>query len=154
MIEAFAMKRVKSDKILKYDENFIPVSEDDGDELFPNGIFIFNITKMLAYIISNPENYIAESIDVKDFPLEFSSINEAHVDSVNISEPVIIAEIAPGRYNVIDGNHRMEKTRREGVKTILAYKLNVHHHIKFLTSKIAYEKYIEYWNEKLEDEDI
>jgi len=71
------------------------------------------------------------------------------VDSTDISTPVILAEISPGRYNLIDGNHRMEKARRMGVKNLVAYKLNVEQHIPFLTSKKAYLAYIEYWNSKL-----
>ena len=73
------------------------------------------------------------------------------MDSVEISKPVILAEIAPERYNLIDGNHRMEKARRMGIKSIPAYKLNVEQHIRFLTSKKAYLAYIEYWNSKLKE---
>ena len=32
------------------DKDFTPLPLSEGDELFPNGIFEFNITKMLAYI--------------------------------------------------------------------------------------------------------
>ena len=32
------------------DKDFTPPPLSEGDELFPNGIFEFNITKMLAYI--------------------------------------------------------------------------------------------------------
>ncbi len=69
--------------------------------------------------------------------------------SVEISRPVILAEISPGQYNLIDGNHRMERARREGIKSMLAYRLNVEQHMKFLTSKKAYVAYIAYWNSKL-----
>ncbi len=50
--------------------------------------------------------------------------------------------------NLIDGNHRMEKARRMGEETILAYKLNVKQHLIFLTEKEAYQSYVEYWNGK------
>ena len=69
--------------------------------------------------------------------------------SVELTAPVIFAEIAPGRFNLIDGHHRMEKARRMGVKRILAYKLNVEQHMQFLTDKRAYVVYVEYWNSKL-----
>ena len=72
------------------------------------------------------------------------------MDSVEISEPVILAEISPGRYNLIDGNHRMEKARRIGMESIMAYRLNAEQHMRFLTSRKSYESYIEYWNGKLE----
>ena len=72
------------------------------------------------------------------------------MDSVEISRPVILAEISPGRYNLIDGNHRMEKARRMGMESLPAYKLNAEQHIRFLISRKAYVAYVEYWNGKLE----
>lgn len=87
------------------------------------------------YIQKNPSSITLEDVAVSDFFKGFSSINESNVDSVDISKPVILAEISPGRYNLIDGNHRMEKARRMGINSIRAYKLNVEQHIRFLTSK-------------------
>jgi hypothetical protein len=136
-------------KMLKVDNDFIPCPVTTGDELFPNGIFEFNITKMLEYIKKNPDGIAIEEVAVSDFFEGFSSLNESHMDSVEISQPVIMAEISPGQYNLIDGNHRMEKARRVGLKSMLAYRLNVEQHMKFLTSKKAYIAYIAYWNSKL-----
>lgn len=45
----------------------------------------------------------------------------------------------------------MEKARRMGKKRILAYKLDVEQHMKFLTDKKAYTVYVEYWNSKLKN---
>ncbi len=136
-------------KILKADSDFTPYKVVAGDELFPNGFFEFNITKMLEYIQDNSDSIELEEIDVQNFPKGFSSINESHMDSVEISRPVILAEISPGQYNLIDGNHRMEKARRKGIENIQAYKLNAEQHIRFLTSEEAYVAYIDYWNSKL-----
>lgn len=104
---------------------------------------------MLEHIHKNPDEFAIEEVAVCDFSSAFSSINESHMDSVEISQPVILAEIAPGRYNLIDGNHRIEKARKMGMKSMLAYRLNVEKHMKFLTSKKAYADYIAYWNGKL-----
>ena len=104
--------------MLKIDNGFTPCPCNSGDELFPNGIFEFNITKIL------------EEVAVRDFCKNFSSIDESHMDSVDISVPVILAEIYPGLYNVIDGNHRMEKASKMGVNSMPAYRLNVNQHIK------------------------
>ena len=120
--------------MLKTDDNFTPCPINEGDELFPNGIFVFNITKMLEYITINPNEIDLVEVEVGDFPKSFSSIDESHVDSVEVSRPVILAEISPGHFNLVDGNHRMEKARRMGISSIFAYKLNVKQHIKFLTS--------------------
>ena len=136
-------------KKLKADKDFAPTPVNDGDELYPNGIFVFNITKMIEHITENPNEYEPVAVDVDDFSEAFSSIKESHVDSVDISRPVILAEIAPGYYNLIDGNHRMEKARRMGIKSVSAFRLNVKQHIKFLTSKEAYLSYVEYWNGKV-----
>jgi len=140
---------LKSSQRLKINRNFTPCPSVPGDELYPNGIFVFNITKMLDYIKENPDEIVLEEIFISDFPKIFSSINESHLNSVEIAKPVILAEIAPGRYNVIDGNHRIEKARMLGVKAIMAYKFNVHQHIQFLISKEAYLSYVEYWNDKI-----
>ena len=136
-------------KMLKVDNDFTPCPVAVGDELFPNGIFVFNITKMLEYIQKNTDGITLEEVAVGDFFKGFSSVDESYVDSVEISRPVILAEISPGQYNLIDGNHRMEKARRMGINSMLAYKLNVEQHMRFLTDKKAYVAYIEYWNSKL-----
>ena len=136
-------------KKLKVDNNFSPFPVATGDELFPNGIFVFNIKKMLEYIQKKSDDITLEEVAVSDFFEGFSSINESHMDSVEISQPVIMAEISPRQYNLIDGNHRMEKARRMGINSMPAYKLNVEQHIKFLTEKKAYLAYIEYWNRKV-----
>ena len=135
--------------MLKVDNNFIPCPVDDGDEIFPNGIFEFNITKMISHVQKNPDSFLLEEVVVKDVFNGFSTVNESHMEHVEISRPIILAEIAPGRYNVIDGNHRLQKAHRMGINIIQAYRLNVTQHIKFLISKKAYTTYIEYWNSKL-----
>ena len=137
------------EKSLKMNDNFTRCPGADDDELYPNDIFVFNITKMIEYIQENADRVALEEVAVTDFPGAFSSINESHVDSVEISEPVVLVEISPGRYTLIDGQHRMEKTRRMGIKSIRAYKLSVEQHMRFLISKEAYTAYVGYWNSKL-----
>lgn len=139
---------MKTKRILKMDKNFTSLPVATGDEIFANGIFEFNVSRIIDFIYACTADFIPERVSVDDFPRAFSSINEDLVDSVQISEPVILAEISPGRYSLIDGHHRMEKARRMGIKEIMAYRLNVTQHIRFLTTKEAYLKYINYWNSK------
>jgi hypothetical protein len=136
---------------LKADENFIPCRVDDGDELFQNGIFEFNVTRILEHIVKYPKNISLTEVDVRDFFPEHSVLSQSHVDSVDPSQPVVLAEISPGLYNLIDGHHRMEKARRLGIAKLKAYKLQAIQHVAFLTNKRAYLSYVEYWNNKLED---
>lgn len=93
------------------------------DELSPNGIFEFNITKIEEFIRRNSDSIPLVEAAVSDFWNDFSSVNESHVEKVDIQKPVILAEISPGRFNLIDGIHRMEKARRIGIKSIQAYKI-------------------------------
>lgn len=137
-------------RILREDPGFVPCPVADGDELFANGIFEFNITRLLLYIAGNPEDVELVEVSVGDFPTEISSVEERHVKSVDTSRPVVLAEIAPGHFNLIDGNHRMEKARRLGITSIQAYRLSSEQHVRFLTCGKAYKSYIEYWNGKLE----
>ena len=106
---------------------------------------------MIKHIQEKPAIAALETALVKDFHAKFSTITESHVDTVDISKPVILAEISPGRFNLIDGNHRVEKARRQGVESLPAFRLEAKEHISFLTSKEAYLAFIDYWNGKLRE---
>lgn len=134
---------------LKISKRFMPCPIDDGDEMYPNGIFVFNITKLAEYIQRN--GIPREEVLVREFSRGSSKFNEEHLASVDVTKPVIVAEISPGRYNVIDGNHRMEKARRLGMETIPAYRICPEQHVSFLTTEKGYRAYVEYWNGKLKD---
>lgn len=122
---------------------------DAEDELFPNGFFEFNITKLIAHIKVNPDNFPIEEVALDTFWESSINLDETAVLAANLSVPVILAEISPGRFNVVDGNHRVAKARRGGVKRLPAYKVRPDQHHRFLISVDAYEKYVEYWNEKV-----
>ncbi len=134
----------------KLNKKFIPVICDTEDELFPNGIFEFNITKLLKYIHANRHNFQPEAIKIQSLSI-FNSrrLNESVVCHADLANPIILAEISPNTFNVIDGHHRLEKARRQNINEILAYKVCAEQHINFLTSVRAYESYVHYWNEKL-----
>jgi hypothetical protein len=136
-------------KKLRPKYSFIPCGFEDDDELYNNGIFVFNISKMIKCLNQDPEGYNLTTILVDHSLNTFSCINESHVDSVDINKPVILAEISPGQYTLIDGHHRVHKAQRAGVKNLNAYKLDHTQHIRFLTELRGYTAYIEYWNSKI-----
>ena len=119
--------------------------------MYPNGIFVFNITRLLAFIKANPEQYPVELVPLEEIPCygDGSRLNPETVRTADLSQPIVLAEISPGLYNVIDGNHRLGKARQDGVRTIPAYRVRSPQHVPFLTSMTAYEKYVEYWNSKV-----
>lgn len=68
--------------------------------------------------------FTPEVVAVKEFYSSSPHINETHLDSIDISKPVILAEIVPGRYNLND----LEKIARlhyyldiniEGIDTVI-----------------------------------
>ena len=133
---------------LKKQSNFKPLPVDDGDECFPNGIFEFNITKMLDFI-NQSDSIQPEPVKVADFWHSGKNANEDHLPTVDLTKPIIIAEIAPDRYNIIDGNHRVEKAKRENIETLPAYRIKANDHVRFLTSQKSYLCYVDYWNDKV-----
>lgn len=137
---------------LKLDKKFQPCHVEEGDEAFRNGIFEFNITRLLAFIDDHAERFPIELIILADIPAyDTSHLDAETIDSADPLRPIVLAEIAPGRYNVIDGNHRIAKARRDRATNLPARKVGYLQHINFLTSKFAYEKYVEYWNSKLKE---
>lgn len=132
--------------------HFVPPVTEEGDEFFPNGIFEFNITKLLTHIRTNPEKFPVEQVENKGLrSYSPSTLDEATVLKADVTTPIILGEIAPDRFNVIDGNHRLERAHREGLKAIPLYRVFAKQHMAFLTSVESYTKYIEYWNAKIND---
>jgi len=52
--------------MLSIDKNFHPASENDGDEFYQNGIFLFNMNKITEYIHKHNNKITPESIEAKN----------------------------------------------------------------------------------------
>jgi hypothetical protein len=76
-------------------------------------------------------------------------VNEEHLSNVNVSKPVIQAEIRPGCFEIIDGNHRMEAAYREGMIHVPSYKLRGEQLLPFFIDTFGYRTFVEYWNSKV-----
>lgn len=145
-------------------DSFVPSVPQDGDEYFPNGIFFFNITRMIEDIENNRCKFQRGQTDISVWSKVRAedTLEDGFVESADLSKPVIIAEIAPDRltynpdidpadwklrgYNLLDGHHRIEKATRLGIKTLDAYILPMESHIYYLYD--GFNKYVEYWNDK------
>ena len=143
------MKKVSGK--LKVSKKFRPCPVEEGDELYQNGIFVFNVAKMLEFINDKPNEVVLDNVDVESVRTGFPKdhLDESTIENADISKPIILAEIRPGGFNVIDGNHRLEKAYRLGRKQIGAYRFYARQHIGFLTTEKGYVAYVQYWNEKL-----
>lgn len=136
----------------KLRKSFTPPPREEGDEFFPNGIFEFNVTKILRFIGDNAERFPVKVVSLDTLPFTTTEhLDEKAIRKANVSNPIVLAEIAPGRFNVIDGNHRVERARRDQLETIPAYRVFAEDHVAFLTSQKSYEAYVRYWNEKVSE---
>lgn len=135
---------------LKLEKTFQPCPAEPGDELYPNGIFEFNITRLWAFVAAHVERFPVEQVEVDGIP-DYGSENldEETIGTADLLRPIFLAEISPELFNLIDGHHRVAKARREGVRTLPAHRVACPYHVPFLTSTRAYELYVEYWNGKL-----
>lgn len=145
------MKQIKSRKI-KLNKKFQPLSTP-AEEVY-GGFLQFNISAILEDIAS--KKLIVEKKRIylkswfKEHSLEHSSINKEHLPSVKLNTPVIQAELRINKYEIIDGNHRMQKAFDDGRTYIMSYQIKGEQLASYLMSKEQYESYIRYWNEKVE----
>lgn len=142
---------MRKSRKLKLDQNYIPLPVYEGDEIYPNAIFNFNISRILEQIHSGMLDVEQERINVHEwFKTHFrGSVNEEHLPNVDITKPIIQAEIRPGMFEVIDGNHRMEKAYWDGIPFIHSYKLRGEQLVPFFMKVEGYRAFVEYWNSKL-----
>jgi hypothetical protein len=140
----------KSRKI-KLNKNYQPLSVCEGDEFSPNGIFNFNISRILKDINTGPLQVEYEQIHVEEWfrTHGHGSINEEHLPTVDVTKAILQAEIRPGMFSIIDGNHRIEKAFRDGILFIFSYKLRGEQLIPYFMKLEGYEAFVDYWNSKL-----
>lgn len=135
-------------------------------EYFLNGIFKFNISKLIEYIDKHEEEFEVVKIDVKDYYNVFikTDLNPEYVEAADLNRSIILAEIAPDRlyhsypgisedyysrgYNLIDGHHRLAKATETGLEKLAVYVVRMEQHIQFMAK--GFEAYVDYWNAKLE----
>jgi hypothetical protein len=53
---------------LRRDPRFQPCATEPGDELYPNGIFEFNISRLLAFISAHPARFPTEILELSEIP--------------------------------------------------------------------------------------
>jgi hypothetical protein len=136
---------------LKLNRNYIPLPTNEGDEIFRNGIFHFNISRILDHINTGLLLVEHERINVEEWfkTHGHGSINEEYLPTVDVTKTIIQAEIRPRMFQIIDGNHRIEKAFREGIPHIRSYKLRGEQLKPYFFKIEGYEAFVDYWNSKL-----
>jgi hypothetical protein len=125
---------------LRRDKGFQPCVAEPGDEAYANGIFEFNITRLLAFAEEHSGRFPVIHANLCELP-DYGNgllLSEVAILVADLSRPIVLAEISPGHFNVIDGNHRLAKARRQGATALPAYRVQCPAHVPFLTSVFAY----------------
>lgn len=157
-------KKVNFDhpRLLSLERVATPVFPDEGDEIYCNGVLYFNVNALLEWLKQNPQPTVEMPADMWG---SFSEKEDRYVEAADLTRPIVVAEIAPDYrefvpdipekdwisrgYVCIDGQHRIEKARRLGIKTLPAVVIRMEQHIPFLYK--GYHRYVEYWNGKLKN---
>ena len=69
---------------MKCDKKFQPCPLDEDDEMFANGIFVFNITKLVAFVSANADKFLLEEIVVKEGDYSSNILTESTVETANL----------------------------------------------------------------------
>lgn len=138
---------------LRRKKNFAPCEALENDEVYNLGIFQFNISRISEHIQKGILAAEQEDVDVVKWYHQHctSKVNETHLPTVDTSKPVIQAEISPGKFEIIDGNHRLEKAYRNHIHFISSFKILAKQLVNYFTEENGYIAFVDYWNQKLKD---
>ncbi len=138
--------------LLRADPLFRPCPAREGDEVCSIGIFLLNVTRMLEDLQSGVLTAVSTRVHIPDREtmIPVSRINEEYLPTVDLTRPILLAEINEGNYVILDGNHRFEQARRLGLEWLMANQIAGGQLIPYFTTMQGYEQFISYWNQKLE----
>ena len=147
-----------------YRPDFYEFRIDDREEWFPNGIFTYNVSRLIKDLAADDNEkdlktpWLNKAVRIKVPVAEtirqchgLGRLEEAHIKAADLERPLIFIELAPDSFNLIDGRHRLEKARREGIIELPAWMVDAHAAVRYLGSEQEYSRYVEYWNYKIED---
>lgn len=91
---------------------------------------------------------------LKEYDVEYLTMNnpfhgnEEHIMNTDIKQPLIVVVLTETTDKLIDGNHRLQKALKLGVKTIAAYSLSVEEHCKYIVDfdERIYHEVVKHWN--------
>lgn len=151
-------------KEMVYSPNYYSFSTDDREEWFPNGIFHFNVSRMIRDLgqvddsqderptfLSNVKTEVITVEDVAERFVDAEVLQAEHIQQAELSRPLIFAEVAPDSFNLIDGHHRIAKAKAAKKATLPAFFIPADEAFRYLSSEDEYAKFVYYWNTKVED---
>ena len=134
-----------------YRPNFYDFHNDDREEWFPNGIFNYNVSRLIRDLAADKtakeantpwlNTAVRTSVPVTEAIAHchgLGQMEEEHIQTADLERPLIFIEISPDSFNLIDGHHRLEKARREGIIALPAWMVDAHAAVRYLGSESEY----------------
>ena len=147
-----------------YRPDFYDFHNDDREEWFSNGIFNYNISRLIKDLAADDNERAARTpwlntavrvsvtvAEVITYCHGLEHMEEEHIQAADLERPLIFIEVAPDSFNLVDGHHRLEKAGRQGITELPAWMIPAHAAIRYLGSETEYSRYVDYWNSKIED---
>ena len=77
--------------------------------------------------------------------------NDEYVKHTDITQPLIVVQLTENIDKVVDGNHRLQKALKLGMKIIHAYTLSFEEHCNYIVdyNEKTYRGVVEHWFEEI-----
>lgn len=140
-------------KKLTENPDFIPYIAVEEDEMLGGFPFNWHVTRATEWIQANLDQVERSVVQIgpPGPGADSSNLDEEFLPKADLTRPIIMVRMRPEFFRLIDGNHRVAKARRTGIKELPAYYLTQEQHRQFFTSTDMDKRYVEYWNGKLKD---
>ena len=124
---------------LKENPDFSPCTPKIRDEMIGGYPFKWNITRVSTWIDNNLSAVDLSTVHINpsSVGVDSENLDKEYIPNADLSRPIIIVRMQPEFFRQIDGNHRVAKARRLGVKELPAYYLTELQHREFFTFKEA-----------------
>lgn len=93
------------------------------------GTLLWDVEKMLHDIFTFPQQKRSVCDLVQENPFHG---DPEYAMSTDLSKPLILIQLCDGKERLIDGNHRLYKAKKEGIKYITCYYLTVSQQQKYI----------------------
>ena len=105
--------------------DFFPCTPVLEDELFGSYPFKWNITAATTWIEKNLNQVELSTVQVNPPSpgADSENLDEVFIPKADLTRPIVMVWMRPEFFKLIDGNHRVAKARRLGVKELPAYYL-------------------------------
>lgn len=93
--------------------------------------YTWNIDKL----INDSLNFHLIEISIKEIKYDFEELNIEYAMKNDNNAPIIVIRYRDGKYELLDGNHRVYRYIQEGKQTIMAYCLQEQEADKYIMDK-------------------